>query len=78
MPPALAVPADAGGGDWATSGAGKESVGRQPALVEVGGWSPGVARCVILGGYPLFVAFCQGMLGLNNLLPTNGFSVLNQ
>ena len=23
-----------------------------------------------------FGAFCQGMLGLNNFLPTNGFSVL--
>ena len=25
----------------------------------------------------LFAAFCQGMLGLNNLLPINGFSVLS-
>ena len=37
--------------------------------LEAGGWLDSLWHC--------FGAFCQGMLGLNHFLPTNGFSVLN-
>ena len=40
-------------------------------------WAWAMAACVRHWPCRNFGACCQGLLGLNNFLPTNGFSVLN-